>query len=161
MSKYIHVFNTWCLANILQPFSIILLNGDVSDIFNLFSNSEDLSLFITLSFIGVLLSLPCLFISWIVFGRIINSTFPWQVKLLIWWFVACTIIIIDVLGILGIFAPFDILRTTFLLASPGILSVCLSIIIRTRQFKKHALEVSFLSDQTFSEERVQAGGEVG
>jgi hypothetical protein len=137
MNKYAHVFNTWLLANVFNPFLLFWVMGVFENgTFDFFSGSENATFLLSIWFYIFLLSAPCLFVSWLVIGLIINSSFPTIAKLAIWLVVCAIIIFLEFILIFRaiFFGEMDaeLLR---LLAAP-IFATWIAIVIRVPQFRR-------------------------
>lgn len=129
---FVHVLFTWLLAHLLHPLvlavQIYLMDGGGSFAVDLMG----FSLFI--AGFGVIVSLPALLISWLVFSMIVQSGLPTQFNLVVWLLASSTIVMFTFVVVMR---SYDLLeRDLFPLVISPLVATCLSIIIRINQFLK-------------------------
>ena len=152
MNKYLYVFNTWLIANLIHPVMLVLL-------WMFLTNDPDITGFgnpglqVIMPVIGILflMSIPCLILSWIVISHIVKAPFSMFGRMIIWMIVSSLIIFLYFLILHNMSGwGFRLEELVFLFAP--VMSTWTSILIRLRQFVNMALHVPDFSEKQNSNE---------
>jgi hypothetical protein len=131
-----HVFTTWVLANALHPIAIggalMIYSGKLS------ANMSELMFLLMGSLVLALFALPCLFISWYVFPKIIRHSSSLLNRFFVWLLAGCGMIVVFA-GIVVAFLNSGHLEG-FIGFIPAFIATFASICIRFKAFIKLAAE---------------------
>lgn len=129
MRMFIHIINTWLLAQILLPFIFIL--------FSFFLYTSGLSIgdsyfliFIVLAFFA---SIPSLLIAWILHYVITNAGISLTEKFIAWMIAVAVAIFLNFSG-LKLLMGADVYEEIGEILPPPIIAAITAILIRTKQF---------------------------
>jgi hypothetical protein len=130
MKPFKHVLNTWLLAHVFHPliFSIGLY----------IVTNEEIGVAFLIVWIGaMIISLPSLLFTTLLFDSIAQMQCSKWEKIFVWCVFSCACIIVNVITIPVIFFDDLFSYEYFQLALPALLSVFLSILIRHQQFENY------------------------
>jgi len=128
---FLHVCNSWLLAQLLHPL-LFILSG-------YFWSGEPLPLaaFIIIFVFSSIVSMPSLFLGWLFLSIIVYSEYVIPLKFIFWLLTSAALILLTIwILILVIGGLEEEMLRNFLYAIPGIISIWVVSIIRYRKFRK-------------------------
>lgn len=133
---FLHVFNTWLIANLLHPLLVFLFSvlfffdGASVPVFN----GEMIEIMLYVLAFSLLLSLPCLLVATLCFCHIADMKYTVTSRFVCWLFAATGSVFFCLWGLILLFdiAAFQ----TIIYALPAIAATGIAVLIRYRQFVK-------------------------
>jgi hypothetical protein len=128
----LHTFSTWLVANLIHPVMMAFASLILPEVF--FNLHEEGGLIVLLTFVLLLVSLPCLLTGWLCLMIIVPAPHSLQLRFLVWMVAAPCIIVLQGLIMMlfaGTTSPGMLIGLV-----PAMLAVLLSVLIRYRQFKQ-------------------------
>lgn len=127
----LHTFSTWLVANLIHPVMMIFASLIMpEDFFNL---HEEGGFIVLITFVLLLVSLPCLLAGWLCLMIIVPAPHSLQLRFLVWMVTAPCIIVSQGLLMMLIIGAGSKVLIAFI---PAMMAVILSVLIRYRQFKQ-------------------------
>lgn len=128
-----HTFNTWLVANLLQPLFILLAAGFFND--GIPVSFGDIIIMAGYILIwSLLLSSPCLLIGWGCLFIITHMPSSLLTRFVIWWFTACLLAVLEFLIMAGFGG--DVSSEIVIYGFASVMAVFVTVVFRFSQFSK-------------------------
>lgn len=128
----LHTFSTWLVANLIHPVMMVFASLILPEVF--FNLHEEGGIIVLITFVLLLVSLPCLLAGWLCLMIIVPAPHSPQLRFLVWMVAAPCIIVLQGLIMMlfaGTTSPGMLIGLV-----PAMIAVLLSVLIRYPQFKQ-------------------------
>lgn len=134
MKLYLHMFNTWFIANLIHPclWVILSLSGLLGDHSSLYP--ELVQAWCNVFVISFFFSLPCLLLGIVCLRLVLGIPFTRMARFATWLVIAPSLILLQFLLVYVLFIRVEM--DMFVALLPAIAATVLAIAIRCRQFMK-------------------------
>lgn len=132
---FLYTFNTWLIANLLHPLLIMAFGYMVYGHEGVLWYADIAKGYLLILGVSLLCSLPALLTGWLLLDIVVSSDHRSLARMVMWMICSVMLVFLEVL-IIAIIIGEPLTSEVFFLALPGILAVCLAILIRYQQFQK-------------------------